>query len=270
MSKSLEIPNITIAGFALGSILINILFIALYLLVAKILLNIISKLIKRSKIDDTVKKFAISICRVAIYAVALIMILERFGVPITSVVALFGVIGVAISLSIQGSLSNLFNGIVLLFSKPFVIGDYVEVSGVSGVVDEVGLFYTLVQTVDNKMIYISNSEVFSAKIINYTKQSKRRVDIKVCASYDDAVANVKGALNHAINATSNILMNEDIDINVSNYGDSAIEYFVRVWCDTDKYWDVYFDLLENIKVSFDEKEIKMTYNHLNVHLVENK
>ena len=188
----------------------------------------------------------------------------------TSLVAVLGVIGLAVSLAIQGTLSNLAGGIQVLVSKPFKAGDFVEAGGVSGTVKEVGLAYTKLSTIDNKVISVPNGQISSEKIINYTTAEQRRVDLKFNTSYDDKPEQVIAAIKAVVGAHPKALFTPEPFVRVSAYQDSSIEYTVRVWCATEDYWDLYFDLLEQVKAAFDQAGIEIPYGHLNVHLLERK
>ena len=172
------------------------------------------------------------------------------------------------SLAIQGTLSNLAGGIQVLLSKPFKAGDYVEAGGISGTVMEVGLAYTKLCTVDNKVISVPNGQISGEKIINYSTEERRRVDLTFNASYDSPLQQVTGVLRAVVAAHPMALAEPEPFVRVNAYRDSSIEYVVRVWCATGDYWTLYYDLLEQVKEAFDQNGIEMTYNHLNVHLME--
>ena len=171
-----------------------------------------------------------------------------------------------VSLAIQGTLSNLAGGIQVLVSKPFKAGDYIETESISGTVSEIGLVYTKIKTYDNKIIMIPNGQVASAKITNYTAEERRRVDLKFNTSYDAPVELVKETIQSVIRSHPKALREPAPFARVSAYKDSSIEYAVRVWCATDDYWELYSDLMEQVKAAFDKNGIEMTYNHLNVHM----
>lgn len=178
-------------------------------------------------------------------------------------------VGLAASLAVQDSLSNLASGIMILVTKPFKIGDYVEADGVTGTVMMTGLIHTRIKAIDNKVIYVPNSKIIAAKIVNYTSQEKRRVDIEISASYDAPIEKVRKALLEAVENTDMFLDDPEKPFAaVLSYDDSSIKYVVRAWVETPKYWDAHFALMERIKTEFDNAGIEMTYNHLNVHLID--
>lgn len=240
------------------------------MVVMKVVLKVVDRAFLRLDMEKSLHTFIHAALRVILWLITLCIVLDYIGVPMTSLVALLGVIGLAVSLAIQGTLSNLAGGIQVLVSQPFKAGDYVEAGGISGTVKEVGLAYTKLTTIDNKVISVPNGQISAEKIINYTTAEQRRVDLKFNASYDDAPEQVIAAIKAVIGAHPKALFTPEPFVRVSAYQDSSIEYTVRVWCATGDYWDLYYDLLEQVKAAFDARGIEMTYNHLNVHLVEPK
>ena len=155
----------------------------------------------------------------------------------------------------------------MLVTKPFAAGDYVEAGANGGTVNRIGLAYTVLTTPDNKVIHIPNSDIASGRIVNYSVKENRRVDLKVTASYDAPIETVKKTIFAMIDADERILKDPAPFVRVSNYGSSSIEYTIRVWCESKNYWGIYFDLMDNMKPAFDKAGVEMTYDHLNVHVV---
>ena len=244
------------------------LLIVACLVVMKIVLRLLDRTFRRLELERGLCTFLHAALRVVLWLVTVCIVLGYIGVPMTSLVALVGVIGLAVSLAIQGTLSNLAGGIQVLVSKPFKAGDYVEAGGVSGTVKEVGLAYTKLATVDNKVISVPNGQISGEKIINYSTEERRRVDLTFNASYDSPLQQVTGVLRAVVAAHPMALAEPEPFVRVNAYRDSSIEYVVRVWCATGDYWTLYYDLLEQVKEAFDQNGIEMTYNHLNVHLME--
>lgn len=234
----------------------------------KVLLVLVDRTFQRLDMEKGLRTFLHAALRLLMWLVTLCIVLDYIGVPMTSLVAVLSVIGLAVSLAIQGTLSNLAGGIQVLLSKPFKAGDYVEAGGVSGTVKEVGLAYTKLCTPDNKLISVPNGQISAEKITNYTTEERRRVDLTFDTSYDDDPVKVIALIKGVIGAHSKALFTPEPFVRVSAYKDSSVEYTVRVWCATADYWDLYFDLLEQVKVVFDANGVQMTYPHLNVHLIE--
>ncbi|MCR4616374.1 MAG: mechanosensitive ion channel family protein [Clostridiales bacterium] len=265
MDKLQKILKTSIAGFTLENLCLAIVVFVISFILIKALMKFVGKLLEKSKIEKTLHSFIKSCLKILLYALAIIISADSLGIPITSLVAVFSVAGLAVSLAVQGTLSNLASGITILISKPFKVNDYIEVADVSGFVNEIGLIYTKLLTIDNKVVFLPNSEISATKIVNYTSQTSRRIDMTVTASYNCGIDDVKAAIREAISDVPEFLSNPEPFVNVWSYGESSIEYMIRAWVKTADYWPAYFALLENIKHSFDRNGIEMTYNHLNVH-----
>lgn len=249
-------------------LLYTILIIIACAVVIKIIMSLVERAIKRIGVERSLHTFIKSVARILLWFIAIATVLGFLGVDVTSLIAIFSVAGLAISLAIQGTLSNLAGGIMILVSKPFKVGDYIEAGGMGGTVADIGLVYTRMKTFDNKLTFVPNGEIAKEKITNYTSQETRRVDLKFNTSYDAPVELVKGSIQGVVGAHPKALFTPEPFVRVSAYKDSSIEYTVRVWCATEDYWDLYSDLLEQVKEAFDRSGIEMTYNHLNVHMMD--
>lgn len=263
-----SLENINLAGLTLAKVLSAVLLLVICLIAVKLILKIFDKLIKRVEMERSLYIFIRTFIKIILLFVVVLIVAGFLGIPVTSLIAVLSVFGLAISLAVQNSLSNVAGGIQILTSKPFKAGDYVEAGGIAGTVTEVGIFYTKIDSSDNKLIQVPNSQIAAEKIINYTAEAQRRVDLKFTASYDAPVETVKTAIQGVIGAHPLILFTPKPFVRVSNYGDSAIEYTVRVWCATEDYWTVYFDLMEQVKEAFDQANVEMTYPHVNVHMMK--
>lgn len=257
-------------NISLGLIIKVLFTIVVCLIAIRVVTTILGRVMAKSHLERTLSNFVQAFLRVVLYFVAILIVLSTLGVDVTSLVALLSVAGLAVSLALQNTLANLAGGIQLLVTKPFAAGNYVEAGANSGTVHAVGLAYTTLITPDNKVIYVPNSDIASARIVNYSGKDTRRVDLKVTASYDAPIQTVKDTINKLIQADSRIMEQPEPFVRVSNYGSSSIEYTIRVWCASGDYWGIYFDLMDNLKPAFDAAGVEMTYDHLNVHVVENK
>lgn len=253
------------ASFALERVLPTVILLVAGILVVRLLMKGITAALKRTKLEKTAYGLITKVLRILLYALLALMAASRLGIDVTGIVALASVLTLAVSLSVQTAMTNLVGGFTLLYNKPFVAGDYVEVAGQSGSVKEVGLTYTKLTTPDNKIISIPNSAVVSAEIVNYSAAGTRRVDVEVSAAYTAPVEQVLSALRQA-GGVDKAFAEPAPFAAVLSYDDSAIKYALRVWCKGEDYWDVLFAANENVKKVFDEKGIEMTYPHLNVHL----
>lgn len=251
--------------FALASLFPAAIVAALGILAITLVMKLLSGLLEKSKLEPIAYKLIKSVVRIVLYVLLALVVASKLGLDVTGVVALASVLTLAVSLSLQNALANVIGGFTLLYTKPFHAGDFVDIAGQSGTVREIGLTYTKLITPDNKLISIPNSTVSADKVVNYTTTGTRRVDINVSASYDVAPEKVLEALKEAAKVPT-ALPDPEIFSGIVNYGESAIEYTVRVWCTADDYWTTMFDVNHRIKQVFDEQSITMTYPHLNVHL----
>lgn len=251
---------------ASGEVLLKATIIAgIGILVIRIVVSLVTKMLEKSKLEKAAHRLLKTVLRVLLYALLALMVASSLGLDVTGIVALASVLTLAISLALQNMLANVFGGFTLLNTHPFGAGDFVEIAGQSGTVVDVGIAYTRLTTPDNKMVSIPNSAVVAAQIVNYSSTGTRRVDVPITASYDAPVEKVEQALRNAAQVPG-ILEDPAPFISVTEYGDSAISYVVRVWVKSEDYWDVHFAIVHNIKKQFEADGIEMTYPHLNVHL----
>lgn len=263
---------------ATGGILGLITFLAkpvLIFVVCKILIGIALKVVDgvfdNTHLDRSIKSFSKHAIKIALWAISMIMIAEAFGVDTASLVAVLGVASLALSLAVQGIFTNVFSGIAIILTKPFSVGDFVDVCGVSGTVKEIGLMRTTLNTPDNKLELIPNGDINASRITNYSAEDLRRVDLKFTASYDDETESVKKAILEVIEADDRVL--NDVEgkepfVRLSAYNAHDIEYTVRVWVKGEDYWAVYFDLNEGVRESYKRYGIQFTYPHVMVHSVK--
>ena len=196
---------------------------------------------------------------------AIMLLAGTLGIDTSSLLAILSVAGLAVSLSIQDSLSNLASAVVLLTTHPFKVGDFIEVGGKSGTVRQIGVFHTQIATPDNQLVYLPNSHITSAEITNVTGSELRRIELTVQASYDAPPETVKAALVRAAQHPKRV-EKEPVFARLSAYGDSAVSYTLLLWTAGSDYWDVYYDVLEAVGREFSRSNIEMTYPHINVHM----
>ena len=254
-----------VLGIALDQVFPALIIAVVGILIIRIIMVIVKKALEKSKLEKAAHSLIKSLTRVVLWILLALIVASALGVDVTGVVALASVLTLAVSLALQNALANVIGGFTLLYTHPFSSGDYVEIAGQAGTVEEIGLAYTKLATPDNKMISIPNSSVVAAQIVNYTVTGTRRVDVAVSASYDAPVQKVIDALLQAV-TVDNVLLEPAPFAAVTRYGESAIEYVVRVWTKTEDYWDVNFTIQQNVKTVFDAQGIAMTYPHLNVHI----
>lgn len=225
--------------------------------------------LNRTRLDGRIKDYVLRGLRFLLYTVTALIVAESLGIPASSLVALLSVFALAVSLAVQDVLSNVAGGLVLLFSKPFTLGDYIESADGEGTVYSIGLTHTVLDTYGGQRVMLPNSRLTAGKIVNYTARGVRRVDHAVSASYEDSTQAVRAACLKAVSRTPHVLEDPPPQVVVTAYGESAIEYHVRFWAPVDAYWDACNSSLEAIRDAFREDGVSMTYNHLNVHIVDN-
>lgn len=266
---SKELSKISIGSLALDKLLSGVFALVVCLLCIWLLMKLTDKALANSKrLDGALRGFIRSVVKAAMWIITGIIVADSLGIPTTSLVALVSVAGLALSLSIQNIMSNLFSGITLLMAKPFVAGDFVDIGGKSGTIKIVGMFYTVMDTGDNSVISIPNGDVTSSSVINYSKEPMRRVDMRFEASYDAPTAEVKAAIMDAIAADERISAEPAPFIALSAYKGSSIEYLVRIWCQNSDYWSVHYGMNERVRECFAAHGVEMSYEHMNVHILE--
>ncbi|MBQ3405062.1 MAG: mechanosensitive ion channel [Oscillospiraceae bacterium] len=265
-----EILQFKLGSLSVGNIISALITLVICLILARVLIRCIDRLIDRAdKLDKTLASFLRVAIKFVIYFIVVMIVADSLGISITSLVALFGVAGLAVSLAAESSLSNLVGGVMLLIFKPFKVGDYVDTAGESGTVTEVGLMYTRLRTLDNKDVLVPNKDVSSTVVRNYDGYPTRRVDLFFETSYDDDENMVKAAIYEVLEAIPQTLKYPEPFVKINSYKSSSIEYAVRVWAKSSDYWLVHFDVLEGVRAAFKKYDIHMTYDHVNVHIVEN-
>ena len=240
------------------------------LLVGLKMVKIVKKFLRKSpkldKMDAGLRSFLGSAASILLYALIIITVAMILGVPVTSFITILASCGVAVGLALQGSLSNLAGGIMLLLFKPFKIGDYIEAAGEAGTVTEISVMYTEIITFDNKRITIPNGSLTNSVIENYSSEDTRRVDLTFNTSYANDVDTVKAVIMKVVENHPAILKTPEPFVRLSAHKDSSLEYAVRVWCKSADYWDVYFDLMEMVKKAFDENGVQIPYPQVDVHI----
>lgn len=245
--------------------------ILICLLVAKIILCLVNRTLDKMNLEPTASKFLRSVIHVLVYLLVALVGVGTLGVEISSLVALVSVCGAAFALAAQNSLGNFFGGILMMVTKPFLVGDYVSTPAGEGTIEEVGLLNTQLKTVDNRIVTIPNGTVSAATITNFSRGGTRRLELDFTVSYDAPIDQVKEVMLRVI-ASHPLSLSEPEPpfARMTALGESSVTYTARVWCQGTDYWNLRFDLLENMKKAFDAEGIEIPYNHLNVHMVEKR
>lgn len=232
----------SIAPKLLGALIV---FLVGKFLIGKVI-NILDRSHGMAKLDGSVRSFSMSAIKAALYVILFVTIIGIMGVPMASVVAVIASAGVAVGLALQGALSNLAGGIMLVLFKPFRVGDYVDAAGVSGTVKEVTLFYTVIITTDNRHISVPNGSLMNTNVVNYSTEPLRRVDLAFACAKSETPADIQSIMINAMSANTKVLQDPAPFARVSGGTNEAMQFTVRAWCKNEDYWDVYFDLNQSI------------------------
>lgn len=249
---------------------LKLIYVLIILIVGGRLIKLITKLITKGrafkKLDKSVASFLLSFIKVTLNIILLVIMAGVIGIPSASIITLIGSAGVAIGLAMQGGLSNIAGGIVILIFKPFKVGDFIDTHTDSGTVKSISLFYTTLTTIDNRTVSIPNGSLANSSSVNFSNEKERRLDINLDISYNNKIDDVKKSINSVLDKEKRINREKDVFVRLTDYKESSIEYTIRVWVLKEDYWDVKFDLLENLKEKFDKDGIVIPYNQLDVHI----
>lgn len=252
---------------------VNVFFGVIFLSIGWKVINKTLKRIRRilesKNADPTITRFLDNVMNVTLKTVLIIIILQYIGVNLTGLTTIVASAGVALSLALKGSLANLAGGVIILVARPFNVGDFIETTEHSGVVEKISIFYTYLVTFDNKQILIPNGILTDSSIVNYSSKEIRRVDLTFSVSYEEDVIRVKNVLINILKNNELVLEEPEFFVGISMHGDSAINFIVKAWCKTEDYWTVYYDLLETVKIKFDEEGISIPYPQMDLHVKKN-
>lgn len=243
-------------------ILNALLVFAIGYVVIKLLCSLLTRALKKSKSLGAAQSIIVTLTKIALYTLLILIASSSLGIDVTGAVALVSVIGLAVSLSVQDALKNFTGGLQIVVTKPFNIGDYVEIGSKAGTVREIGMVYTSLVTVDNKHIYIPNSQMSTATITNFSAENKRRLDLVFSISYEDDFNKAKAIIERIIQDNLYVLHNEEHLVRVTALSNSSVDIAVRVWAHKDNYWNLNFDMQEQVKEEFDKAGITIPYNQL--------
>ena len=262
-----HIPNLI--SFAI-EIVLALIFFFLGRIMIKWIRKLVRKMLERSNVDKGVETFVDSLLKFMLYGILLFTIATKFGFDTASVAALIASAGVAVGLAVQGSLSNFAGGILILLLKPFVVGDYIieDNHGDEGTVKEIQLFYTKLLTVDNRTVVIPNGMLTNNSLTNVTHMDERKLELKVSISYESDLLKAKAVLADLIRKESRIMQGKEHRIFVDELGDDGVILGMRCWVSTEDYWNVRWDMLEEIKLTFDRENIVIPYRQMNVRIQE--
>lgn len=230
----------------------------------------LNKLLDKKEFDTTLHTFLESIVDLTLKVILIICVMGTIGLDMTGLAALVASAGLAVGLALQGSLSNFAGGVIILVMRPFKVGDYIEASGHNGSVEKIQIFYTYLVTPDNKQILIPNGSLANGSVVNYSTKETRRVDLTFGVGYEADILHVKKVLSDIINSSELTMDIPEPFIGLSEHGPSSVNFVIRVWTQTDNYWPLYFYLLEEAKIKFDQENISIPYPQMDLHIKGNE
>ena len=234
--------------------------------IIKIVVHFAKRMMQKAGVDQMLTTFTSNILYTILLLVVVIATLDQLGIQTTSLLAVFGAAGLAIGLALKDSLANFSSGVMLIIFRPFKAGDMIEAAGISGVVEEVRIFSTILRTGDNREVIVPNSHIYDGPIVNLSARSTRRIDLVFGIGYEDDLRKAKQLIEAAFAADDRILDDPAAVVSVAELADSSVNINARPWVRTADYWAVHSDLLENIKLSFDDNGISIPYPQQDVHM----
>lgn len=260
------ISTVTKYGF---KIILSLILLFIGLKVIGYSMKLLSKFLEKSKVDVSLSKFLTSAVRLLLKALLIIVTVENIGIKTAPIIAVIGATGIGLGMALQGSLANLTGGVLILLLRPFKVGDFIEeqAHGHEGIVEDIQVFYTTLRTRDNKVITIPNGGLSNDSIINHSTMNMRRVDLTFGVAYEAETMLVKKVIRDVIDKHPLIMRDKEPYINICEHGDSSVNFAVLVWCKTEDYMKVKFDLIEQMKIEFDQKNISIPYPHMDVNIV---
>ena len=253
---------------AVPTIILAVIVLIVGLIVCKLVLKVLGKGLDRSRLDLTVTNFVKQCCKIILYVLLITVVLSMLGIPATSVITVIGTAGVAIGLALQNSLSNVAGGIMLMINKPFKIGDYISVAGVSGTVRQITILYTRLDSDSNQAIFIPNGQVSGATVTNNNSNGIRRVDMVFSISYEDDFEKAQQVICEVLKRNEMVLKDPAPTVRMLEHAASSINIAVRPWCKCADYWSVYFQTMEDIRAAFNAAGISIPFDQLDVHVVK--
>ena len=261
------VPFITERGTAfLLNVIASIALLVIGRWVVRLLTKLLDKLIMRAKVDEPLVKFITNLAYVAMMALVVLAAINRLGIDTTSFAALIAASGLAVGFALQGSLSNFAAGVMIIIFKPFRVGNFVEAGGTSGVVEEIQIFNTIMRTGDNKQSIVPNSNITGENITNFSAKDTRRIDLVIGCGYDDDLRLVRQFLEELLAGEERVLDDPEPIVKVHELADSSVNFIVRPWVESSEYWNVRWDLTEQIKLGFDERGFSIPFPSHDVHV----
>lgn len=245
-------------------VIVTIILLVIGLKIIKAVVNRVKKSMEKKDVDPTIIQFSTSLAGIILKILLVLALLATVGVEVTSFIAILGAASFAVGMALQGSLANFAAGVILLILRPFKVGDFVELNGLTGVVSSIQVFSTILKTPDNKTVIIPNGNIIGSNIINYSEEDQRRVDFTFGVDYGADIKKVKEVLYDVASSHKLVLKDPDVFIGLAELGDSSVNFAVRAWAKTADYWTVYFDVMEEMKLRLDAEGISIPYPHIQI------
>jgi len=251
-------------------LLLAIVVLLIGLKIIGMIVRAVSRKMIKAEMDPSLQPFMASMLRVILQILLIISVASMIGIEMTSFIAVIGAVAFAVGLALQGSLANFAGGVLILLLKPFKVGDYIQASGHAGTVKEIQVFYTLLDTPDNTRVVVPNALLSNSSTINFSKNPVRRLDLSFGVGYEASIDQVRSILLDLANRHELVFEDPPPQVLLGEHGDSAIVFYLRMWCNAGDYWPLYFEFLETVKKAFDEAGINIPYPQRDVHLFKNE
>lgn len=248
------------------NIVLALLVLLIGLWIIRIILKGLRKRLMGQKVDPSLRSFLMPLVSISLKLVLFIMVIRQLGIEATSLLALITSAGLAVGLALQGSLSNFAGGVLILFTKPFKVDDFIEAKGYSGTVVDISLFYTTLKTPNGQKVVIPNSELSNASMMNYSSYPTRRLDLTFSCSYEEDFEAVKATLLEVISSNEHVLSDPEPQVLLAEFGPNTIQFKVRGWVKRENYWNAYWPIMNDVKVAFNRKQFKIPYQQMVVHI----
>lgn len=251
-------------GIVIRGIILLVLF-AVWPKILSMALTAYRRTLEKKHVDPLLESFTVSLLKTIAYITLFFIVVSIIGIKATSLVTVLGTAGIAVGLALQGSLTNLAGGVLILFFKQFSKGDYISTGSLDGTVDQIHILYTTLITPDNKVIIIPNGQLANGTIINYSKKAERRLDLVISASYDDSTEKVKEVLNKIADEHPAVIQEKGRTVRMGKQNASSLDFNFRVWVKSQDYWDTFYDMNEKIKEEFDKNGIEIPYQKIDIY-----
>ncbi len=238
-------------------------------IIAGMVASLLAKAMHKSKVDETLVIFSKNVSYAVMMVVVVIAALSQMGLNTTSLVTVLGAAGLAVGLALQDSLANFAAGVLLIIFRPFKVGDFIDAGGVKGTVKDIDIFTSTLSTPDNVCMIVPNSHITGANIVNYSKNTTRRVDLVMSVSYSDDLGVAKQVIEEVLKSDSRVLAEPEYKVAVSELADSSVNIIVRPWVKAEDYWPLYFDMTEKLKVALESKGLSIPFPQRDIHIISN-